>query len=521
MFNNVVLDVAIGLIFIYLLYSLLASTINEFIAMLFAYRHRMLEKGIEQMLDGKNYSYYWWDKLVNIIKWLFSTKAIKAAYEHDQGKISAESDPIVPVKGDENVTIFKKLFERKVIETASKPDRSKMAPIRKKFLTTYEKVKAPDVKAKVKPASYVKRAKLNKKASLFAANIINHPIYRRKSEQSILFKKPSYLSASAFSDILMDILSNRKSNISGAPILMNDIKLFVSQELKENPDLKSIFNLYIEQANGDVQKFKYLLENWYDDTMERVSGWYKRQAMKVLFVIGLLLAIIFNLSTIEVVGKLSADKSAREALVKNASDYVKGHYIDSNGHVRITSIDPSKGTAAGSNMQADNATFPADTGELKNVKKALEEMNTLYKESIEQSDTVMGFGWGDYGYTQDRLQQYLDSAEFQKAENIYQKSLNKNKKSKATQPHIADYLKPGFWYKIEHVLYQTFSKPRNLLGFLITALAITLGAPFWFDLLNKFVNIRAGGNAPNEKDNKTPASKTLMLNQKPKPNSFG
>ena len=29
------------------------------------------------------------------------------------------------------------------------------------------------------------------------------------------------------------------------------------------------------------------------------------------------------------------------------------------------------------------------------------------------------------------------------------------------------------------------------LGFLITAIAITLGAPFWFDLLNKIVLLRS------------------------------
>ncbi|MFL5382219.1 MAG: hypothetical protein ACJ8GN_06860 [Longimicrobiaceae bacterium] len=40
---------------------------------------------------------------------------------------------------------------------------------------------------------------------------------------------------------------------------------------------------------------------------------------------------------------------------------------------------------------------------------------------------------------------------------------------------------------------------RKLLGLLITAVALSLGAPFWFDLLNKIVNIRATGRAPNER----------------------
>jgi hypothetical protein len=38
----------------------------------------------------------------------------------------------------------------------------------------------------------------------------------------------------------------------------------------------------------------------------------------------------------------------------------------------------------------------------------------------------------------------------------------------------------------------------RVLGWLITALAVSLGAPFWFDLLNKFIVIR-GTVKPKEK----------------------
>jgi hypothetical protein len=31
----------------------------------------------------------------------------------------------------------------------------------------------------------------------------------------------------------------------------------------------------------------------------------------------------------------------------------------------------------------------------------------------------------------------------------------------------------------------------HILGWILTALAISLGAPFWFDLLNKFIVIRS------------------------------
>ncbi len=39
----------------------------------------------------------------------------------------------------------------------------------------------------------------------------------------------------------------------------------------------------------------------------------------------------------------------------------------------------------------------------------------------------------------------------------------------------------------------------HFLGWLLTALAATLGAPFWFDLLNRFMSIRSAGKAPEDR----------------------
>jgi hypothetical protein len=41
--------------------------------------------------------------------------------------------------------------------------------------------------------------------------------------------------------------------------------------------------------------------------------------------------------------------------------------------------------------------------------------------------------------------------------------------------------------------------PLNVVGLVMTAVALTLGAPFWFDLLKKVANIRAAGRAPTER----------------------
>jgi hypothetical protein len=41
---------------------------------------------------------------------------------------------------------------------------------------------------------------------------------------------------------------------------------------------------------------------------------------------------------------------------------------------------------------------------------------------------------------------------------------------------------------------------RKILGFLLTAFAISLGAPFWFDLLQNVANLRGAGPKPARAD---------------------
>lgn len=40
-----------------------------------------------------------------------------------------------------------------------------------------------------------------------------------------------------------------------------------------------------------MEAVRLKVEHWYDDTMARVSGWYKRTAQKIIFAAGLVLCI--------------------------------------------------------------------------------------------------------------------------------------------------------------------------------------------------------------------------------------
>ena len=405
----------------------------------------MLERGIEQMLDGKNYKYFWWDRFMN---WLDK----------------AEKD---------------------------KPER-----------------------------------KVTLKKNLFARNITSHELFQRSAEKCDT-KNPSYLAADVFSDILIDVLKGNADKI----ILMKDIEQYVDQSLAANPGLQKILKIYTQQANGDLQRFKLLIENWYNDMMDRVGGWYKQQAYKILLLIGLILAVIFNVSTIEIVDKLSGDKATRDAIVQSAT-----HYVNNNIDTKQKSIDKKEDTSSSilidkansSKVKSDTSAKKNDTSAIKekakqnklpspiadktdttikdnsqtsqknfnDIRLKIDSMKALYKSSIEEPNTTLGLGWGDYGYTNDSLKWVKDS--INECRPKYKNAFG----------------------KVGYILLESVTTPRKWLGFLITALAISLGAPFWFDLLNKFINLRVSGAKPDEKSS-TPVSKTASLNQKPDPTAKG
>src|SRR5580658_5626161 len=53
LFGSTILDVALGLVFVYLLLAIMCTTVNEWVASLFKIRSQMLEKGIRQLLDAQ------------------------------------------------------------------------------------------------------------------------------------------------------------------------------------------------------------------------------------------------------------------------------------------------------------------------------------------------------------------------------------------------------------------------------------------------------------------------------------
>src|SRR5256885_8056764 len=67
------------------------------------------------------------------------------------------------------------------------------------------------------------------------------------------------------------------------------------------------------------------IENWFDSSMDRVSGFYKRRSQLIIMVMGLLLSVGMNVNSITLVRALSTDRAMRDSLVAAAQEYARSN----------------------------------------------------------------------------------------------------------------------------------------------------------------------------------------------------
>jgi len=214
----------------------------------------------------------------------------------------------------------------------------------------------------------------------------NHPLIKYLGEDG-KFRKPAYLKSETFSKVLIDLLKGNSLKPEDDPkpqiedALKNGIlnwnrstNAAVPSE-KSIPDdtLKFLNSIWVD-AKGDVDKFKTMLENWFDETMDRVSGWYKKYSQFILLLIGLVIAIAFNVDTIKIVHELEKDPKLREQIVGQAQTFAKAH----------PNLDKELADAQIENQKQVDLTIPGccDTGNAKIAK------DTLLKQKNTKADAV-------------------------------------------------------------------------------------------------------------------------------------
>jgi hypothetical protein len=493
MFNSPLLDVTIGLVFIFLMYSLLTTSINEAIATLFGLRSRMLKDAIiTGMLSDTSKDGRWksiWKGIcsffLEVFRLIFKPKP-KAGnlkigqkfFDHPLIKNYGSSriyplPSYIPTKNFSTVLtdVLKEEFRDHLDQIAQskieKGNTAKKDDIKKDLQRSRDEVQIMELlnyydeyyehlkeefKYYLEKIVDYKISKTKKKNN--NETDPKHDEKKKKKRRSRITKK---LENSSYTVKLKELFNFYESLVSKAEEDSVRLKrLFDFYNYKGgkinlpgiDAETLQILQMHLINSLYNIEKFVEKIEGWYDDTMVRVGGWYKRQTQIVLFFLGLTLAITLNVDVIEIAGRLSTDKAARDKIVQLSIQAVD-KYKD----------DPRVRKPVSNNNVENDAIIMQNTTIFKEYSRKIDSVKKMMKNQIDSTNEILAIGWGDYGG-------YKTTC-----------------------------------CKINYVICKTFGSPRKILGFLLLAFAVSLGSPFWFDLLNKLVKLRGAGKKENEDGN--------------------
>ncbi len=449
MTGSVALDVVIGLVFIYLLYSLFATTLAEIIATNLGFRARNLLAAIDRMLtDQKTPG----DRLVGEIDTPTSKFII---YTKGFFKWALDSKPVALI-----IEFIIRLYFIVI------PYKSGLT---KKFFDS----------AEIK--------------------------YQGRNS---FFKTPSYISKESFSKALLDILKTGRGDTD-----VERIQNYLNDNQNGDTDTHNYILSLLSDGQNDLQKFKNLLENWFERMMERATGWYKRQIQLVLLILGFAIASGFNASTFRIVKVLSTDKDARTQMVQMSSAYIQSHKaLENNDPKTNQSLDSLKAMQQKLAEDMANANSVLGLGWVSQESAIIFCLTKLIKKEIRPCKKVdpIPIHLCDpcneiKKIVNDTLFIKQDTVCIKKDSVKYKDKYIKNIYYSRTDHYIliprhADKdlflanlkIKYGVQPQVEFnsLAYFLATVDRDWLGYLITAIAISLGAPFWFDLLSKLTQLR-------------------------------
>jgi hypothetical protein len=120
---------------------------------------------------------------------------------------------------------------------------------------------------------------------------------------------PSYLSAKAFADSVVEIVIKAKDATTSAEELYKSLPVNLSDWLEP----------VVKEVGADATAIKARLESWFDDRMARLQGSYKRWAQVWLFAVGLALVVATNASAYRMAAMLYADPAVSSAVTQAAT----------------------------------------------------------------------------------------------------------------------------------------------------------------------------------------------------------
>jgi hypothetical protein len=196
--------------------------------------------------------------------------------------------------------------------------------------------------------------------------------------------------------------------------------------------VKQALSTFVTHAAGDADVLQKHIQTWFDDAMDRLTGEYKRRTQWWTIALAFVAAVVLNVDSISLARTLWTDPAARSAIVGAAQQYV-----------------------------ASNNPLPAEEA----------------KQRVQDARCALTRLPLPIGWTKETTPAGADANGQCQADTLQIKNFS----------DIVDAVKGRF---------HSNSAIWMVIGWVLTALAVSFGAPFWFDALKNLLNVRNAGPKP-------------------------
>jgi hypothetical protein len=262
---------------------------------------------------------------------------------------------------------------------------------------------------------------------------------------------PAYIPSTNFAAALLDVIRDEGGQATDVPqdaaAVMASLRRGAEKLLQNETTAKvgkpliAMINAAqndVTVAQNDITKVRNSVEAWFNSAMDRVSGWYKYKTQWMLFWIGLVLAVALNAGTIRIVRVISTSPTLRESIVAAAQSAKaptnpSGASANASGASSTQSATPPSTDQSAQQTASQSGASSSFEDKVQDVSKGLSQLEGI----------GVPLGWT------------------------------------GTCPNGGTTCwSPSWW-------------AETAAGWLLTAIGVSLGAPFWFDLLNKFMVVRS------------------------------
>ena len=441
-----IIQVGVGLILAWLLLSMIVMYVQEWIVSRMGLRSKMLESTIYNMLTDPALAAQFYDH--PLIQGLFSGEDgdQKPSYIPSQQFVLALFD-IVMNAGKESSLLQQEIYKlHSDIDRLQKDDKARAEAQYQLALLAARKALTSDAgQEALNLALDNVKTEISKLASV-------SPALQPAVELALANVKVNKEQV----DAVLAQFQAQNSGLTENPTL-DQIRVGVAALAVTQPQLKQALETllqgveeYATHGESALATARVSVEKWFDDSMDRLSGWYKRRSQKLAFFIGIAVALVLNGDTVLLAQQLWRDPGLRLSLVAQAQTLVNNQ---------------------------PNVSQPT-----------LEELTQLQSQF---NGLNIPFGWVGTPIALDASGKIPGTG-------------TSAAHACTLSPNIPDDV---YGFAVVGQCYPITNAPhRNdltgwvlkLLGLVASGMAAAQGAPFWFDLLKRIVNVRSSGANPSE-----------------------